>query len=625
MAWETDQTPYVTHRYSLVLEDESRHIEQRTNANAKAMLQDTKRTLVAILAGDVAGYRRLAGQDEEQTAQNWAASRDYIHDVAGDYQGRPIETAGDGLAFAFASVLDALRCAVEVQQFLRDVNTGVPAERQLQLRFGLHLDGVPVNGAAVPGDRTDVAFGLERLADPGGICVSEAVYRNVAAGSEFAFEELGEAGLGDGAVPLPAYRVTLSDAGPVPAARLSDSAADTRPAVAVLPFENRLGHAKDELLVDGIAEDVIAALAAFRGFPVIAQGSTFAYKGKSPDARAVARDLGARYVLGGSVHADGAHITVCAELVDAATDDRCWRERFDRRAHDILTLPEEIARRVVGTIAPHSAVDPARAEQARPKDLTAWALCRRGRALLDAFTPEGNRRAREQFEKAIARDPGYAPAHAGLAYSLHRDLWFEVADSRDGTIDELLAAARHAVSLDETSSDAHCVLCFGLIWDRQFKLAIAAGERAVELNPSNAIAFSGLGMAQSFAGRPVDGIANLERSIKLNPQDPRIHFVITMLARAHLNARTPEPAVRWAETAVRRRVDYPLAHLVLAAAFGHIGRAGEAHSALAECERLDPGFATRWALRPMYRDPADDLYFLDGLRRAGLDTEAEPV
>ena len=238
------------------------------------------------------------------------------------------------------------------------------------------------------------------------------------------------------------------------------------------------------------------------------------------------------------------------------------------------------------------------------------------------FTPESNAEARALFLRAIELDPNYGAAYVGLAYSHHRDLWFEVAESREASIQALLRAARQAVSLDQASSDAHSVLSFGLIWARDLERAIASAQRAVKLNPSNAIAYSQLGIAQSFAGRPRDGIENLERALRLDSQDPRSHFTLTMLARAHLNARDPEAAVRWADAAIHRQGDYPLAHLVRAAALGYLGHIGEAEASLLECERLSPGFATRWALRPMYKDPADDLYFLEGLRKAGLDAEA---
>ena len=591
------------------------------------MLQDMRRKLVAILAGDVAGYSRLVGEDEEQTIQNWTACREYICDVAADYQGRLFNTAGDSLVFEFASVLDALRCAVEVQQFLRDVNKDVPDERKLLMRFGLHLGDVVVDKGNFLGNRVNVAARLEAQADPGGICVSEIVYSNVANSSEFAFEDLGEQALKNIARPMRVYRVLINGGGSPPApAAMTASSAETgdQSAVAVLPFDNLGGDPADEYFVDGLTEDIITALAAWRSFPVIARNSSFAYKGKSPDVRAVAGDLGARYVLEGSIRKADGRVRVNAQFIDAATGHHIWAEKFDREIEDIFAVQDEITHHIAATIAPElERAERNRITAVRPKDLTAWGYCLRGRALLEEFTPADNAKAREMFEKAIALDPGYSDGHVGLAYSHHRDLWFETVDRREPVIEAMLKAARRAVVLDRSNSEAHCILGFGLIWDRHFDLAIAAGKQAIQLNPSNAIAHAQLGIALSFAGRPVDGISHLEHSLKLNPQDPRIHFVLAMLARAHLNARNAEAAARWAETTVHRRSDYPLGRLVLAAACGHLGRKAEAVAALAECERLDPGFATRWALRPMYKNPDDDLHFLQGLHKAGLDVAIE--
>ena len=591
------------------------------------MLQDMRRKLVAILAGDVAGYSRLVGEDEEQTIQNWTACREYICDVAADYQGRLFNTAGDSLVFEFASVLDALRCAVEVQQFLRDVNKDVPAERKLLMRFGLHLGDVVVDKGNFLGNRVNVAARLEAQADPGGICVSEIVYSNVANSSEFAFEDLGERELKNIARPMRLFRVLVNGAGaaPVPVAIPPQPAeSGDQSAVAVLPFDNLGGDPADEYFVDGLTEDIITALSAWRSFPVIARNSSFAYKGKSPDVRAVAGDLGARYVLEGSIRKAGGRVRVNAQFIDAATGHHIWAEKFDREIEDIFAVQDEITHHIAATIAPElERAERNRITAVRPKDLTAWGYCLRGRALLEQFTPAGNAQAREMFEKAIALDPDYSDGHVGLAYSHHRDLWFEIVERREPAIEAMLRAARRAVVLDRSNSEAHCILGFGLIWDRHFDLAIAAGKQAIQLNPSNAIAHAQLGIALSFAGRPVDGIGHLEHSLKLNPQDPRIHFVLAMLARAHLNARDADAAARWAETTVHRRSDYPLGHLVLAAACGHLGRKAEAVAALAECERLDPGFATRWALRPMYKNPDDDLYFLQGLHKAGLDVGVE--
>ena len=590
--------------------------------------RDLKRKLVAILAGDVVGYSRLMAANEELAIENWTSYREYICEVVEDHQGRLFNTAGDSVVFEFSSVLDALRCGVEIQQFLREVNDGVPEERKMLMRFGLHLGDVVVDQENYLGDGVNVAARLEALATPGGICVSDMVYGNVAASPEFTFQDLGEVELKNIARPTRAYRLVTNGTGmapcaPAPVPEIGEDPGDES-AVAVLPFDNMGGNPDDEYFVDGLTEDIITALAAWRTFPVIARNSTFAYKGKSPDVRVAARDLGARYVLEGSIRMSDKRVRINAQFIDATNGHHLWAEKFDREVADIFDVQDEITHHIAATIAPHlEKAERERVVSLRPKDLTAWGYCLKGRALLERFTPEGNEQAREMFERAIELDAGYSAGYVGLAYSHHRDLWFECAASRKQAIEAVLKWARQAIDLDRDNSDAHLVLGFGLIWARQFHLAIAEGEEAVRLNPSNAIAYSQLGMAQSFAGRPTEGIVNQQRSLRLNPQDPRIQFVLTMLARTHLNDRNPEEAARWAETAIHRRADYPLGHLVLAASLGHLGRIDEARSELAECERLDPGFAMRWALRPMYKNPADDLYFLDGLRKAGLEAKAE--
>ena len=342
------------------------------------------------------------------------------------------------------------------------------------------------------------------------------------------------------------------------AAAVQLETAGAQPAVAVLPFDNLGGDPAEDYFVDGLTEDLITALAAWRSFPVIARNSTFAYKGKSPDVRAVAQTLGARYVLEGSIRKSGDRVRVNVQFIDAESGHHLWAEKFDREVEDVFALQDEITHHIAVTVAPEiERAERERVATLQPSDMTAWALCLEGRALLGRFTPECNAEARALFEKAIAVDPNYSAAYVGLAYSHHRDLWFEVAESREAAIQATVRAARQAVSLDQASSEAHCILGFGLIWARDLERAIAAGERAVKLNPSNTFALAQLGTAQSFAGRPRDGIANLERSLQLNPQDPRSHFTIAMLARAYLNARDPDSAVRWAEAAIHRQGDYP--------------------------------------------------------------------
>ncbi len=597
-----------------------------------AIASELKRKLVAFLAGDVVGYKRLMAANEALTVQNWSAYRSFIEDVVADHRGRLIRTNGDSVILEFSSVLDALRSAIEIQQFLREVNHGVPEDQQMLMRFGLHLGDMLLDRENDLGDGVRIAAGLEAQAKPGGICVSDMVYGNVAASPEFSFEALGEVELKKLDRNMQAYRVVTNGAKPPMTTAAAAVANDdnnkprgattlgARSAVAVLPFDNLGGDPSHDYFVDGLTEDIITALANWRSFPVIARNSTFAYKGKSPDVRAVAGDLDAGYVLEGSVRMAGGRVRVNAQFIDAENGHHLWAEKFDREIDDIFVLQDEITHHIAATVAPEiEKVERDMVTAMRPKDMTAWAYCLRGRAALELFTPEGNEDARALFERAIELEPGYSAGHIGIAYSHHRDLWFECAPDRQSAIRTQLREAREAVALDPANSDAHMLLGAGYTWERQYHMAIDAGEQAIRLNPSSSVAFLQLGIAQSFVGRPLDGISNFEHALRLSPQDPRIHFTLAMIARAHLNAGDPEQAARWAEKAVHRRVDYPLSHLILASALGHLGRIEEARRALEECERLERGFALRWALRPMYKDPAADQHFLDGLRLAGLD------
>ncbi len=397
-----------------------------------------KRKLVAILAGDVAGYSRLMGEDEDLAVQNWTAYREFILDVAADHQGRLFNSAGDSLIFAFSSVLDALRAAVEIQQFLHDVNDGVPPQRQMLMRFGLHLGDVVVDDHNYLGDGVNIAARVESQATPGGICVSEMVYSNVAASPEFDFEPLGEVELKNIARPMRIYRVALKRvglngaglAGEAPAVSLPEgrgikpAGEVDQPAVAVLPFDNLGEEGDEDYFVDGLTEDIITLLAAWRSFPVIARNSTFAYKGKSPDIRAVASDLGARYVLEGSVRRAGSKVRVNVQFIDADSGHHLWAEKFDREIEDVFELQDEIAHHIAATIAPElERAERHRSQDLRPKDMTAWSLYLKGRALLEHFSKEDNGAARDFFLQAAELDPAYSAAYAGLAYSYHRDLW----------------------------------------------------------------------------------------------------------------------------------------------------------------------------------------------------------
>lgn len=582
------------------------------------------RRLAAILAADMAGYSHLMEVDEQGTiARQRVHRQELIDPTIALHGGRIVKTTGDGLLIEFASAVNAVQCAVEIQRAMAKREADVDLDRRIRYRVGVNVGDIVVEGDDILGSGVNVAARLEALADPGGILLSGSVFDQVDGKLDVSFEDLGEKTIKNIQRLVRIYRVRLDhdDAAAVGATdtRSSTLRASDRPSVAVLPFDNMSGDPGQDYFSDGLTEDIITALALVRSFPVVARNSTFAYKGKSPDVRSLASQLGARYVLEGSVRRSGEQVRITAQLIDTATGAHVWAERFDRRLTDIFALQDEIVQRITATVVPEME----RAEQKRslakkPQSLDAWEYVQRGMACLYRFSKAGNAEAREMFQRAIERDPDYSQAYSGLAQSYHRDLRMEVADDRAASIAKCLEAARRGVELDPLNAHARVVLALAHVWPDEHDLAIAEAEKALELNPNDAEAHCALGNMLDAIGQSDAGIGEIETGLRLNPLDPRNHNYLTILARAHLNARRYDDALRWARKALQNRPTYPNASYILAAALGHLGRQAEARVALEDCERASPGFvANRQSWKP-YKNAADNLHILAGIRKAQL-------
>jgi adenylate cyclase len=376
------------------------------------------------------------------------------------------------------------------------------------------------------------------------------------------------------------------------------------------------GDPEQEYLADGLTEDIITALSLWRSFPVIARNSTFFYKGQSPDVRKIASDLGARYVLEGSVRRSGNRVRVTGQLIDAETGHHVWAERYDRELDDIFALQDEMAHRIAAIIEPAIAIaEQKRAATRKPNDLDAWDCCLRGYAHIYHPSKEGNELARKMFNRAIEIDPNYANAWTGLAYTYARDVRFGWFDNRDQSIELIFEAARRAIALDESDSDAHTMLARGYNFRREPEPAIASGRRAVEINPHNAPANIILGATLSLsAGRYDDGIPWIESALELNPLDPRNYMFMTHLAVAHLCAGHHQASVDLVREATRRQPDFIESHVALASALGHLGQKEEAHRVIAGFEDSALDYVEG---RPNWAQKTKDCV-LDGLRKAGL-------
>jgi adenylate cyclase len=575
-----------------------------------------ERRLTAILAADVVGYSRLVCADEEGTLRRLAAYRKAIDELVTTHRGRVFGGAGDSVVAEFASPVEAVRCAVELQYECGRRNGDLPEDRRMEFRIGVNLGDVVVEGDNLLGNGVNVAARLEELADPGGINISDEIHRHVEGKLELGFVDIGLNKLKNIAKPVRVYQVQINaDGNGIQMVPHGAPPQTDMPAIAVLPFNNMSADPEQEYFSDGLTEDIITALTHWRSFPVIARNSCFAYKNKPVDIKQVGRELGARYLLEGSVRKGGVRVRITAQLIDGANGHHIWAERYDRELTDIFEVQDDIVQRIAALVAPELAraeIESSTTKQ--PQDLDAWDLCLRGTASLHERTAIGNANARDLFIRAIAIRPDYADAYSGIAMSFNQDILIEAAEDRTATASQAMEAAQKAIARDEASSWAHHELSTAYQWLNRIDDALAEARIAVELNPNDAYGLHALGNKSDLAGDP-DGIALMEKAQKLNPADARLHTHLTFLARAYVNIGTHSTAVERARQAIRRRPDYAPAYYILAIALGYLGELDDARAALVKCDEFSPDFVdSRRSWQP-YVDPLSNERLHEGLRR----------
>src|ERR1035437_7759844 len=460
------------------------------------------RRLAAIFAGDVAGYSRLMGADEEGTLRQLKGHRkELIDPKITEHRGHIVKTTGDGMLVEFVSVVDAVRCAVDIQRGMVERNTDVPAASCIQFRIGINVGDIISDNNDIYGDGVNVAARLEALAEPGGIMVSRNVYDQVRDKLSFGFEDMGEQTVKNIARPIGVHRVSIvADAAPIVvkgaavAAPTEVSSAD-RPSIAVLPFANMSGDPEQEYFADGISEDLITGLSKLRWFFVIARNSSFTYKGKAVDVKRVARELGVRYVLEGSVRKAGNRVRITAQLIDAATSNHIWADRYDGDLTDIFDLQDKITKSAVAAIEPKLLEAEAMRSQSRPsEDLGAWELVMKANSLLWRQTKTDSEAAIAMLTKATERYPDYAPAHSMLAFALLlRAIPAGVARNLD--VKNAAVLATRAAEIDDNDPWAHLALGYAEFLKRRTEHAVQEFQRALEINPNFAAAHGYLGTA----------------------------------------------------------------------------------------------------------------------------------
>jgi len=577
-----------------------------------ATLDNVERRLSALLAADAVGYSRLMSDDDLATVRTITDYRALISGRVVEHSGRVVDAPGDNVLAEFGSPLDATRCALVIQDALAERNAELAEERRMHFRIGVHLGDVMADGDRLYGDGVNVAARLEALAERGGICVSSPVYEQVNTDLDAEFHDLGERDLKNIAQPVHVYATSGID-GP-------DRPTSGPPAIAVLRFDDLSRDPEHEFLAEAIAADLIAQLSAWRVLPVIARSSSFTYKGATADPRRVSRELGARYLVTGSVRAVGKRVRVSAELVDAGSGHQIWSERFDRPLDEIFEVQDEV------TLAIGTALQPvlrgAESERARstsPRSLEVWARIEHARFELqsDISNPEVARASLATADEVLASAPDHALAHALRAFALSL-LLPDVASNAQR--DEVDASARRALDLSQDDPN---------LWQLQGATmgnlgrtddAIRAHQRALELDPNNAQARGALGVARIFIRDPEGALATIDRAIALSPRDPLMYHWLAHRALANLIVDRVEAALADARAALQRR-STRMGRMTLACALAELGRIDEARVASDELKREFPGLDIE-QLEPLIYSlapgPADGDRFMRALRAAGF-------
>jgi len=627
--------------------------------------RDFRRKLAAILSADVKGYSRLMGEDEEATVRTITLYREAMATLVQQHRGRVVDSPGDNLLAEFASVVDGLRCAVEVQEEFETRNAELPVNRRMEFRIGINLGDVIHDGERIYGDGVNIAARVEGLAEAGGICISGSAYDQVKNKLELGYAYLGEHTVKNIADPVRVYRVEMeaeADRARVskeaetrsgsrrrvalgavivlilavaavaiwqfhlrPSPHRAEVASDERigtpllakASIAVLPFKNLSGDPEQEYFSDGITNDIITDLSRFHDLFVIASNTVFTYKGKPVNVTDVGRDLVVLYVLEGSVQKASQKVRVNAQLIDAATGHHLWAERYDRDLKDLFVVQNEIVQTIVRTLGVkiHEA-ERARVMRKVTGSLEAYDYLLRGLEYLRPRTRSANTKAREMFERAIELDPRYASAYVALGQTYVVSVAYGWTEFPDQALQRAYDLAQEALGLEEQNAAAHALLGQVYVRRTQYDLAEIELRRAIELNPNDAESYNNFGSAMLYSGNTDEGIKSLETALRFDPDtEPGTYMELGL---GYYLKRRYEDSVRVLERGLTRKPDFAGHHIALAAAYAQLGRSEDAANAAATALRLNPFFEVD-SYGSVFRNPADRAAITHGLRKAGLE------
>jgi adenylate cyclase len=586
---------------------------------------ELKQRLAAILAADVAGYSRLMSLDERATVAALDAARKVFRVHIESSQGRVIDMAGDSVLAVFESAAGAVSAALAVQEELGKLGAESPEVSRMRFRIGMHLGDVMEKAdGTVYGDGVNIAARLEGLAEPGGVTVSESIRTAVKGKVNAEFEDQGEQQVKNIADPVRAYAVkaVVDRLLAITGVDVSQPVAGfgSRPAIAVLPFANLTGDPDQEYFADGLAEDILTRLAMQRWLPVIARDSSFAYRGRTIDVKAVGRMLGARYVLEGSVRKAGNRVRVTGQLIDATTGHHVWAERYDRVLEDLFAIQDELTDGIVGALeAAAMRVEGERARRKPPGNLDAWDAGLRGWWHFRRLTREDFAAAMTLFRRSLELDASQAVPHVGIAMVRLCEASFLWTEKPRDALAEAMTSARAALAADPLESLAYAALGLVLVSTGRPDEALAMCGKGIDLNPSLAFGYQVLCSTRICLGEPEAAIKAIETAIRISPNDVVLPIRLSLLSTGHYLTRNYEKAAEVASLAVQRGPTYPFGWCSLASALGQVGRLDEAREALEQFLARMPGFTSEQVARPLlpFRDEAVFLHCLEGLRKAG--------
>ena len=582
--------------------------------------QGVERRLAAILSADVVGYSRLMEEDEDGTLAVLQAHRaELIDPTIAAHRGRIVKLMGDGALVEFASVIDAVECAVDVQRGMANRNTDVPGSRRIEFRIGINLGDVIIEGDDIYGDGVNVAARLQELADPGGVCIAGTVFDQVGRRPDLTFDDLGEQQVKNIDRPIRAYVVRS------PGAEMAGAAVATATpqavgerSIAVLPFANMSADPEQDFFADGITEDIITALSQISDLFVIGRTSTFAYKGQAIDLKRVGRELGVRYVLEGSVRRAGNRLRVTGQLIDASDGHHLWADRYDRDLDDIFAVQDDITRNVATALQiTLSWGETSRLWQGGTRSFEAWQCMAQAFKHWYRFSAVDNAEARRLCERAVEIDPEFGSAWALLAWTCWMEARYFHAPNPDALIERFERLADKVMALGNVPAQAYHLQGARYMLRGELEASVDAFTRAVEAAPSNAEMHGLLGIALIYAGRPTEGLACAETAIRLSPRPP--DFVLSGLVEGHRWTGALDEALAAAQRGVAQSPNNYIGHVKLTSILIDLGRENDAREAAKKVLALDPKFSVEAYGRTQdYANPAHRQHVVDGLRKAGL-------